>query len=358
MSKVNEVGGYPYPMPPRIAPQYNAVKIEIHNPEVNAQRHERKDSCCTCPIYDYPKQAIYDVPKAQIYEEKSQETVQKVQVPPPVVIQQPVVRAEKEPESIFKQAPIKTETPEVKETKPAEPQLKAAEAKTTEVKSPEPEPKAIEAEPKKIKIEKPEDIKPVLDLNKFLDALTNKNYNIQAKAMQEATQLAQLAPEMAVDLLDVKVVDTLLNLINQSNGNLAGPTARQVEIRDRIMKGQSVSDAELNEANARSPLELAERNKQYAMYTVAALDKIYINEVEKLTGGKPPITELPGAADIVEQIKTSENPMVRIAAIKALDYIKNPDYKEDLKAIYSIAVTDPDPIVQKMAQAAIQRLEK
>ena len=50
--------------------------------------------------------------------------------------------------------------------------------------------------------------------------------------------------------------------------------------------------------------------------------------------------------------------MVRIAAIKALDYIKTPEYKEDLKAIYSIAATDPDPIVQKMAQAAVQRLEK
>ncbi len=335
---------YPRPISPRIA-NYNAVKIDIHNPQVNApQQNERKDGYCTCPVvYDYPKHAVYDVPKTSVYEPKAE--AKKIQVPPPVIIQQPAVKEVKEPESVLKN----------NVTNPIEKENIQAQKAAQEA------PKAVEAEavaPKKVEIEKPEAIKPVIDINKFIDAIKSPNYNIQANAMQDATALIQAAPDMAIDLLDVKVVDTLLNLVNQSNSNLAGPTPRQIEIRDRIMKGQAVSEAELAEANMRTPRELAERNKQYAMYTIAAMDKLYATEVEKLTGAKPPITELPGTADIVEQLKTNPNPMVRIAAIKSLDYIKTPEYKEDLKAIYSIAATDPDEIVQKMAQTAAARLDK
>ena len=50
--------------PVQIPQNYNAVKIDINNPQVQVPE-QKKPECqnCTAPIYEYPQAPIYEVPK-------------------------------------------------------------------------------------------------------------------------------------------------------------------------------------------------------------------------------------------------------------------------------------------------------
>ena len=119
-----------------------------------------------------------------------------------------------------------------------------------------------------------------------------------------------------------------------------------------------MTDAEKQLATTITPMELAERNKSYAMFTSAILQKLYGDEVAKLTNTTVPLTELPGAVTVVEQLKNNPNPMVRTSAIEALSYIQNPSYKKDLNTLFTIAKNDEDKGVQEAATAALDKLNQ
>ena len=124
------------------------------------------------------------------------------------------------------------------------------------------------------------------------------------------------------------------------------------------MKGEQLSDADKKLATTITPMEQAERNKSYAMFTSSIMQKLYGDEVAKLTGSTVPLTELPGAVTIVEQLKNNPNPMVRTSAIEALSYIQQPAYKQDLTTLFTIAKNDQDKNVQEAATAALAKLEQ
>ena len=94
------------------------------------------------------------------------------------------------------------------------------------------------------------------------------------------------------------------------------------------------------------------------MFTTAILQKLYSDEVAKLTNTTVPLTELPGAVSIVEQLKNNPNPMVRTSAIEALSYIQQPAYKADLNTLFTIAKNDQDKNVQDAANAALAKLNQ
>ena len=119
-----------------------------------------------------------------------------------------------------------------------------------------------------------------------------------------------------------------------------------------------MTDAEKTLATSITPMEQAERNKSYAMFTTAILQKLYSDEVAKLTNTTVPLTELPGAVSIVEQLKNNPNPMVRTSAIEALSYIQQPAYKADLNTLFTIAKNDQDKNVQEAANAALTKLNQ
>jgi len=180
----------------------------------------------------------------------------------------------------------------------------------------------------------------------------------QANTMEAIAEMAQVSPKQAAELLDVRVVDTLLGIMSKDSSKLEGPTAQQLQIREKIMSGKSVTEAEKAEANKITPMEQAERNKQYAIYTVAILQKLYGSEIEKINKTVVPITEMPGAAGIVEQVKNNPNPMVRAAGIDALSFIQRPEYKQDLTTLFTVAQKDKDVNVQQAATKALEKLAK
>lgn len=318
-------------------PSYNAVKIDVHNPSVNAggMTQQPQYATPTMPLYNYPQAPMYQYPQAQ----------QPAYYPPvqPVVV-----------------PPVVTQTPT--DVKPAEvpaPQVVAqqpTEAPKAEAPKAEEAPKTAEAP--KVEVAPSAPLEPQVDLNGFVAKLTNPDYDVQAAAMEDMANMVKNDPQKATELLDVKVMDALTNIVKADTSKLTGPTAEQLAAREKLLSNQKMTDDEKKLASTITPLEQAERNKSYAMFTSAIMQKLYADEVAKLTNTTVPITELPGAVTIVEQLKNNPNPMVRTSALEALSYIQNPAYKKDLETLFTIAKNDQDKGVQEAATAALDKLSK
>lgn len=338
---------------PQPQPQsYNAVKIDVHNPSVIAPgaaqvaQQPGQYAQPTMPYYSYPETPVYQYPQAPVqpYYMPAQ---QPVVIPPQVTEQAP-------------QGPVAPVAPEA----PKAAQAVATEVAPAAVKVPEPvvtkpeAEKAPQAQVKTPEIETPAPLEPQVDLNAFISRLANPDYEVQATAMEEIANMVKDNPQKATELLDVKVMDSLNNIINTDSSKLAGPTQEQIAARQKLMKNEQMSDNEKTLATTITPMEQAERNKSYAMFTTAILQKLYSDEVAKLTNTTVPLTELPGAVSIVEQLKNNPNPMVRTSAIEALSYIQQPAYKADLNTLFTIAKNDQDKGVQEAANAALNKLNQ
>lgn len=313
--------------------QYNAVNLQISNPSVNVPASapcQPPAAPITSPIYgSVPQASIYEVPKQSAYPPAAPSAQPMPSVPQPVIIT-PVVTP---PAAAPTPAPVVTVAP-----------------------APAAKPAPAVAAPQAVEVKAPEAAKPQVDVNAFIAKLTNADYEQQANAMESIADLAQNNPKQAAALLDVKVIDTLLGIMQTDSSKLTGPTPSQLQIREKIMTGKPVTEAETVEANKITPMEQSERNKQYAIYTVAILQKLYGSEIEKMNNSIVPITELPGAAGIVEQVKNNPNPMVRASGIDALSYIQRPEYKQDLSTLFTVAKSDKDVNVQQAATKALEKL--
>ena len=105
-------------------------------------------------------------------------------------------------------------------------------------------------------------------------------------------------------------------------------------------------------------MEQAELNKNYALFTIAMLDKWYNNAVSRLSNSQQSVqlTDLPEIVNVVNQLKDNPNPMVRSSAIEALSYIQKPEYKKDLMTLFELAKKDQVPEVAQQAEEAINKL--
>ena len=369
-----QIPNFPNPYMQVAQPQphsYNAVKIDVHNPSVVApglpqltqQPAQNHYMTPTMPYYQYPQAPVYQYPQAPVqpYYMPAQ---QPIMIPPQVVEQQALPAAPQTaatlPAPAIEATPIApvAQAAEVATVAPAVvPQpvvTKPAEDKKVDA----PKAEAPQAQAKAPEIEAPAPLEPQVDLNAFISKLTNPDFEIQAATMEEIANMVKDTPEKATELLDVKVMDTLNNIINADSSKLAGPTEEQLVARQKLMNNEQMTDAEKNLATTITPMEQAERNKSYAMFTTAILQKLYSDEVAKLTNTTVPLTELPGAVSIVEQLKNNPNPMVRTSALEALSYIQQPAYKADLNTLFTIAKNDQDKGVQEAATAALDKLNQ
>ena len=368
-------------------PNYNAVKIDIHNPSVgNATcpiqqpQYNPQYAPVTSPYYTYPQTQLYDYPQAVNYQPaylpqaqapataSASATANAAATAQPVV-QQPVVQQPAAQQPAPQACPPCPPCPAV----PAPHVAEAAAAATVSAapqqvninQAPQPAPVVTEApkapaEAPKVEVVPPAPAAPLIDLNSFLARLSNPDFEVQANTMEEIANMVndETQKAKATELLDSKVIDALTNIMTADSSKLAGPTQEQIAARQKLMNGQQISDQEKALATTITPMEQAERNKSYAMFTSAILQKLYGDEINKLTGTTVPLTELPAAMTIVDQLKDNPNPMVRTSAIEALSYIQKPEYKKDLTTLFTIAKNDQDKGVQEAAAAALDKLNE
>lgn len=220
------------------------------------------------------------------------------------------------------------------------------------------------------------EIKPDVDIPQVLSNLTNSDFDIQAKQMEEIARISIEDPQNAVPYIVTEVFSELINIVKTDSEKLAPPSEKQIEIRKQIIVNEivkeqartknqdaekielpyDISENDLKEASVLSEMEQAERNKEYALYTMAILAKVYTDEVQKHTENVVPLTDLPGVSVIVDALRFESNPGVKVAAIDSLRYLNRPEYKEELTSVLTIATTDSNPYVSSSASMALETI--
>lgn len=325
---------------------YNAVKIQINDPKTNIPEGLKNSEDngiynavnieVNRPSVDVAKKAIYDYPQAQsvvTYDMAGIAPVTKPQLPPPNLTTTEAEKAPQEANVSFQAAP----------------EIVEAEKKT-----------------------------PNANIKDAVAKLSSNDYDVQAQQMEEIAKLAMQNPEKTIPFVTAEIFDSLINIIKKDTTNFAIPTESQIEARKKIIINEiakeqaklnnqkpedftppyKVTEAELKEAMTLTEMEQAERNKEYALYTIAILAKTYADEVQKETGNIVPLTDLPGASEIVDTIKNNNNPGIKIASLDALRYISRPEYKDEIKSIFTVVTRDENPQVAELAKMAIQSLEQ
>lgn len=309
------------------APSYNAVQINLDTPTLNAPQpgyyydHPKADGQPYYPPVNNPTPG--QAPEAP----KAPETPA---VPEPAVEQKPT--AEQTP------APAQTDAP--KEEQPAQDSTAAVNAMVAGLSDPDPDKQAL--------------------------------------AMNEIAEKGLKDEGAIVPLVQEEVFNKLMNIMDVDSSKLAGPTDQQIQLRAKVAENDAaIEKAEKEGKDPKSvqvpnqltpdeeklalsitPLEQAERNKEYALFATALLQKTYGDEIEKRTGNVVPLTDLPAAAMVVDTLKNNPNPAIRTASIDALRFIQRPEYNQDLNKIFTIAQSDADDNVAAAAKDALDSLNK
>ena len=310
---------------PAYAPSYNAVQINLDTPTVNAPQAGY--------YYDYPEtnaQPYYPPISAQTTQVSPQSGVS-VQ---PNYLTMPV-----------QTAPIQSQS--------------------TSVNVPEP----VAEQPA---------VSGGVDIAAAIANLASPDFDKQALQMEEIAKKGLTNEADVVPYVQEELFNKLIDIMNVDSTKLDGPTEHQLQLRDKVAENDAAIYSAVKDgkdpksvklpyqltpedealAVTITPLEQAERNKEYALFTMAILQKTYGDEIEKRTGNVVPLTDLPAAATVVNELKSNQNPAVRTAAIDSLRYIQRPEYKDDLSKIYTIAQSDADEGVSIAAKDALESLNK
>ncbi len=279
----------PFMQPMTIKIDITPAGVQVNKPEAKpAQKTEEKKQPS---VYDMPKASVYEPKKADEKETKNKEITASQALAAQAMVQ-----------------PAPAKVAEVAKT----------EAPKTDNK------KVVNKKPE---IVAPEKMKTGIDLNGLIAILTSPDYEEQADAMEAMSEVTLYAPERAGELLDNKVVDTLLNIMEKDTSKLQGKEK-----------------------------ELAERNKEYAMFTTATLQKLYADEVKDVAKATVPVDDLIGMAGIVNQLKTNPNASIREAAVASLGYVSKPEYKKDLSGLLKEATNDQDATVKAQANKQLEKV--
>lgn len=318
------------------APEYNAIKINIVDPKVNAPGYQQPQS-----VYNYPQAPVYSYPQAPVYAQPPVYYPQPVQQQGQVVLTQPPLQ--QPPVSVPSPQVVNTQTvnqvpPSVIPPAPTAPQTEETAATAA--------PEAPQQQTQTASV----------DVPAFTARIKSEDLEDAGKAIEEVADLAQTKPELAPQLLDTDLMESLLGVIGKDSSALEGPSDKQKELRQQVLEGKQLSVEDMAEANKITPLEMAERNKQYALFTTAILQNSLIDEFKKTNNMTPDIKDLPGMEQIVTTIKDNPNPMLRASGLAALAYNARPEYKPVMKEIFELSQQDADENVQKVAAEGLAKL--
>lgn len=339
--------------------EVNAVKIELINPQ--AYGSAPADAPMSNPMIQAP--SIYSYPQTQIYPSNPimdegptyfmhQEQEQK-QVP--FLPQQPLSRSKSPERSMAPEPPTEkfkaVQTPVMKEVPTALVDQKA----NTEVAKPK-------AETSKPEIPPAKEEKPAIDVKPIIGSLKSENMAQQFSAIQQIAEIGQ-NPKVPSDfLVNEEIFKGLTSIMTKDTSNMPGPTAEQTALREKKFSGTQLTPEQDKLAETLAPQEEAEMNKQYATYALAVVQKNFRTSVNKEASkqGLEPVklNEIPEIDKVIENIKSNKNPLIREASISALAYISQPEDKETLGIIFSIATEDQDPLVRETAKKAHGKLTK
>lgn len=347
----------------QLNPQYpqpggaNAVSINIYNPQAYGQTPQTNAQTTvpqmTSSMYQMPQAQMYQMPQAQMYQMPQQDAYyqqfmpmqnpmmsQAIAAPAPQMVQQAPVQQvvapapQEMPESVVTQAPA------------AEVQAQPAPASTPAVE-----------------VKSEETAAPKVDTNALVQGLKSTDVNEKAKAINEVAKYAQEAPEIALQVVSEPVMQGLIDIINEDTSSLEGPSAKQIEIAEKIAKGETLTPEENALSDELSPRDAANKNRIFALYTLAMIQKLQRDELDQYIEAQKAngeqtinplkIQELIGYNDIVNVIKNDARPEVKVAAIQALQYAANPEDKAVVEEVLADSLKSSDEAVKSAATEAM-----
>ena len=216
------------------------------------------------------------------------------------------------------------------------------------------------------------------DVQKIVTNLKDENYDKQALQMEEIAKMSAINSKSILPLINEEVFTSLINIVQKDTTDLKPASAEQIDARKKIIVNELVkkqakdknvdpktielpfklTDEEISLAMELTSMELAERNKEYALYTIAMLSKAYTEEIKTKTGNIVPLTDLPGMSVIVDALRHQKNPGVRVAAIDALVYSNRPEYREEIKSILVLATNERNQMVANTAASALLQISE
>ncbi len=311
-------------------PNASAVNIQIFNP----QAYGSTAAPSTSPIQQNLDNQIYSYPQNSVYAPgQANYGYVPVQTPAPQVMPQPILNDAPQPqETQVSQQPAQNDA-----------SLNVASENTAQTA--------------------PQAPQNTVDLNAINTGLQNNDLNAQTEAITKVAQLSQSTPDVALQVVDNQVMKSLIDIIQKDTTQLEGPNAQQIEIAEKSKEGKQLTPDEQKVLEQSSPREIAEKNKVFAMFTLAMLQKLQRDEIDNYNAQSPnnqvpavKMEELPGFNEISNIIKTSDIPAVKVAGIQALSYVARPEDKATLEGVLSGLSADSDPTVQQAVQEALSHV--
>lgn len=196
--------------------------------------------------------------------------------------------------------------------------------------------------------------------------------------MEEIARLSMEEPKKLLGYISMPIYSSLIDILEKDTTKLEMASEKQVEARRKIITNELVkreafeqglnideielpfelTKEEIDLAMTLTDMEMAERNKEYALYTTAILSKAYADEVSSSENITIPIIDLPGMSNIVNVFKSEKNPSIKIAAIDALIYCRRPEYDKEIKSILTMVTKDSNPMVAENASMTLKALEE
>ncbi len=330
----------------------NAVSINIFNPQAYASAPSGQQNQApwgyTNQIYEMPQVSAY-APQAQgafipYYQPQVMPQPQNVVAPMPQEI----------PQSVMVQAP------QVQQT--AEP---ANEQQNTALDQPQAQ-EAQEVQETQEAPQEPVQVAPTINTDELVQGLRSADNQTKAQAINQIAQYVQESPEVALQVVSEPIMQALVDVINEDTTNLEGPSEQQIAVAQKIENNEQLTPEEEEIAKQYSPRDAANRNRIFALYTLAMIQKLQRDELNQYiesqkANGEQAIEplkaeDLIGYNDMVNIIKNDPRPEVKVAAIQALQHIAEPQDKESLQNALSEALNSQDETIKAAANDAMAKI--
>ena len=347
----------------------NAVSINIYNPQAygntnGVQQPQQPQQ----PPYNYTN-SVYQMPQGEVYGNQNQAQVPpqqyfvpsaNTQVPVNEQNAQPVIAPAPQvmPNSVIPTQqnegvqPQNAQDPNAQQTAAAALQGQNGENATQDV--------ANNADGKNEEIQS-------VDTDALIKELKSEDSEAKSQAINKLAAYAQEKPEVALQVVSEPVMQALVDVIKEDTSSLEGPTDKQIEIAEKISKNEQLTPEEEKLSNELSPRDKANKNRIFALYTLAMIQKLQRDELNQYietqkTNGEQPIEpikleNLVGYNDIVNVINNDPRPEVKVAAIQALEHVAQPDDKAKVEEILANALKSEDEPVKAAAEEALAKFQ-
>lgn len=343
----------------------NAVAINIYNPQAyGAQNPGQVPYNYTNSLYEMPQASAYQQPAvipgyyqqqylpqpvAPIYYPQQylpqpavpnypQQPVAQVPVfaPQPQVMPETVMQPQAAPAPVAQQAPVAQEP--VAQAPVAQEPVAQAPVDTTEV----------------------QEVAPTVNVDELVQKLSSADANEKAEAINKIAEYIQSPNEVALQFVSEPVMNALVNVINEDTSALEGPTDKQIEIADKIAKGEQLTPEEEALADQLSPRDAANKNRIFAMYTLAMIQKLQRDELSQYIA-----TQQANGEQAIEPLKIEDligynefsniindanaRPELKVAAIQSIQHVAEPQDKTTIETLLKDAAASTDEAVKQTA---------